>query len=307
MFERAREKAAGEAKRDRADCCIELAICHAQLDDIPLALKPATAATEEDKTFGRAWLRRGVAHGHLGQMRELGLEEFMGVRRQAMALGDQGDHAGALALHQHTPESNKRNRSIDLTNISSFFGRLNDFPHALKAATAATEEHKTYWRGWLNRSSARHELAQWAEAVISYEEALAMGLSAEQDADGRQNLQFAKDKLAAQQAKEAADAAAAQAAAEQAEQARLAAAKGERRLQLLRMAATREGDSAFGDIAESSSPPPLDCSLSCRSRRIGTSCCRPCRCSCSARGCGTRPPASGCTGWATAGRAGWTA
>ena len=83
-------------------------------------------------------------------MEELGLEDWNELSKQAIALSGQGDHAMALPLHQraleHTPEDDKRNRAINRNNIALCHLNLEDWPQALTAATAATEEDKTYWR-----------------------------------------------------------------------------------------------------------------------------------------------------------------
>jgi len=115
-----------------------------------------------------------------------------------------------------------------LTNISTCYIEPKEYVQALQAASAATEEDKTDGCGWGNRGAAHNNRNQWTETTTSYEQALAEGgLGAKDKEHIRNNLQDAKEQLAAQQAKAAAkaaaDAAAARDSAERAEAARLAA------------------------------------------------------------------------------------
>jgi len=56
---------------------------------------------------------------------------------------------------EHTPEDEKRSRAIDPNNISMCFIRQEDYPQALQAATAATEEDKTFVDAWYGSSGPR--------------------------------------------------------------------------------------------------------------------------------------------------------
>jgi len=67
MLERALKKPPGEEKRERAKCYIDLADCYNTLKELSQMLMAATAATQEDRTYGAAWLSRGGAHHNLEQ------------------------------------------------------------------------------------------------------------------------------------------------------------------------------------------------------------------------------------------------
>lgn len=128
----------------------------------------------------------------------------------------------ALALHQrtleHTPEDDTKNRGTGLDNIACCFVKLEEYPQAVKVATAATEKNKTFGEAWFRLGTAHALLQQWTEAAAQIlEHAMAVGgMTAKNEADAHQNLQIAKEQLAAQQAKAAADAEAVHAVAEQA-------------------------------------------------------------------------------------------
>jgi len=88
------------------------------------------------------------------------------------------------------PGEEKLGRAECYNMMANCHSKLGEFPLALSAAIAATEQDKTSGEAWLNRGWAHGYLQQWAEAVSSLDTALDLvGLDTEDEAIAQTWLQ----------------------------------------------------------------------------------------------------------------------